>query len=367
MDDFRRIFYIVIIGFMVVILSWISFLTFTGCGPSLSCPNAVPTVERTSIPTLEPATLPSPKLQLGAATAGTGTQVAGAPTASGTHAAEPEPTEEAAHPSNPGGPGQAISLKGDPNSGAQIFAANCQVCHNAQGKGGNPNPGSSDGTIPALNPIDPTIKAPDYQTFATHIDLFVEHGSTPEGPSPTFSMPAWGDKKLLTPQQIADVISYVISLNGGASAQAPAATAAQPTGTTVAAAPTTAPTQSGSSVPRPSNPGGPGPAMNLVGDPNAGAQIFAANCQICHGSEGKGGNPNPGATAGTIPALNPINPAFKSSDPKVFATNIDLFDEHGSTPAGSNPTFSMPAWGDKQLLTPQQIADVVAYIMSLNK
>ena len=41
--------------------------------------------------------------------------------------------------------------------------------------------------------------------------------------------------------------------------------------------------------------------------------------------------------------------------------------EHGSTPEGSNPILTMPAWGDKMLLTPQQIADVIAYMISLNK
>jgi mono/diheme cytochrome c family protein len=44
-----------------------------------------------------------------------------------------------------------------------------------------------------------------------------------------------------------------------------------------------------------------------------------------------------------------------------------LFIEHGSTPEGDNPAKSMPAWGDNNTLTPQQIADVIAYIMSLNK
>jgi mono/diheme cytochrome c family protein len=301
-------------------------------------------------------------------------QVAAAP--SGTQVAA-GPTSTVPHPSNPGGPGQAVSLKGDPNSGSQIFAANCQICHGAQGKGGNPNPGSAAGTIPTLNPIDVALKAPDYQTFATNLDLFVQHGSTPAGPSPTFSMPAWGDKQQLNQQQIADVIAYVISLNGGASAQAPAA---GPTGTSVAAATqaTTAPaatssasgatpTEEASGVPRPTNPGGPGPALSLTGNASSGAQIFAANCQVCHGSEGKGGNPNPGSTDGTIPPLNPIDPLLKDPDPKVFATNIDLFIEHGSTPDGPSPTFSMPAWGDKQLLMPQQIADVIAYVLSLNK
>ncbi len=360
MDDFRRVFYAVIVGFLLTIVLWISFLTFRGCGSSLTCAFIGPTPLRTSIPTLVPGTLPPINELQGAATV-PGTQAATGPTASGTKT-EPEPTEEAARPSNPGGPGQALTLTGDPNSGAQIFSANCQVCHAAEGKGGNPNPGSADGTIPVLNPIDPTIKAADYKTFSYNVDLFVEHGSTPEGPSPTFTMPSWGDKKLLTPQQIADVISYVIQLNGGASAQAPAATSAA----TQPAGPAAAQPSPTSEVARPSNPGGPGPAVGLTGNVASGQQIFAANCQVCHNAQGKGGNPNPGSSDGTIPGLNPIDPTLKDSDPKVYATNIDLFVEHGSTPAGPSPTFVMPAWGDKSLLTPQQIADVIAYVISLN-
>jgi mono/diheme cytochrome c family protein len=98
----------------------------------------------------------------------------------------------------------------------------------------------------------------------------------------------------------------------------------------------------------------------------AGAGIFE-NCAGCHGGEGKGGQANPGSEAGTIPALNPVNTALKSADAKTFATNLDLFIEHGAKPAGSSPARSMPAFGDRQMLTPQQIADVIAYIISLNK
>jgi hypothetical protein len=51
---------------------------------------------------------------------------------------------------------------------------------------------------------------------------------------------------------------------------------------------------------------------------------------------------------------------------KVFAYNLDLFIQHGSTPAGDKPVLKMAAWGDSGTLTQQQIADVIAYIMSLN-
>ena len=75
------------------------------------------------------------------------------------------------------------------------------------------NPGSDDGTVPPLNPIDPTLVDPDYKTFAYNLDLFLQNGSTPEGPNAAFQMPAWGADDGLSQQQIADVIAYIISLN----------------------------------------------------------------------------------------------------------------------------------------------------------
>lgn len=123
------------------------------------------------------------------------------------------PTTEPARPSNPGGPGDAINLTGDAQAGQQVFVAHCVECHGAQGKGGIVNTGSDDGTVPSLNPIDSTLVSTNARTFATNLDLFLQHGSTPEGSGPEKEMPAWGDTNQLTQQQIADVIAYVISLN----------------------------------------------------------------------------------------------------------------------------------------------------------
>jgi mono/diheme cytochrome c family protein len=119
----------------------------------------------------------------------------------------------AARPSNPGGTGQAVNLTGDPQKGAALFKTNCASCHGDQGKAGIPNPGSKDGNVPSLNPIDPTIANADAKVFASNLDLFIEHGSTPEGSSPALKMLAFGDQKLMQPQDIADVIAYIISLN----------------------------------------------------------------------------------------------------------------------------------------------------------
>jgi mono/diheme cytochrome c family protein len=135
--------------------------------------------------------------------------------------------------------------------------------------------------------------------------------------------------------------------------------------------PTQASGEEGGEIARPSNPGGPGEAVNLQGDAAKGAQTFQTTCTPCHGDQGKGGIKNTGSKDGTVPELNPIDPTMFSTDSKVFATNIDLFIEHGSTPEeqaeGTTPAFSMPAFGDQKTLQPQDIANVIAYVMSLNK
>jgi mono/diheme cytochrome c family protein len=110
-----------------------------------------------------------------------------------------------------------------------------------------------------------------------------------------------------------------------------------------------------------------GPAVDMQGDATAGAVVFKNECVKCHGEEGKGGVENPGATEPTVPGINPLDAEFISTDAKTFATNIDLFIEHGATPEGDNPAKVMPAFGDDNKLTDQQIADVIAYVISLNQ
>lgn len=200
MDDFKKILFTVLTVFILLIVGFVSFAFIWSCGFDFSCKQAAPIPYGTSIPTLIPATLPPPPQY---------TAVAALPAEGGTSAGD----SGIPRPSNPGGPGEAVNLKGNPDSGAQIFAANCVSCHNAQGKGGIANPGSADGLVPALNPIDPLLKDADRIVFAANLDLFLQHGSTPAGPSPVFIMPAWGNLGALTQQQIADVIAYILSLN----------------------------------------------------------------------------------------------------------------------------------------------------------
>ena len=111
-----------------------------------------------------------------------------------------------------------------------------------------------------------------------------------------------------------------------------------------------------------------GAAAAIHGDPFTGRKIFADNCATCHGDLGAMGEDNPGSEDGTVPVLNPASEFLDASggDPDEFVRAIDLFIQHGSRPAGDNPDMTMPAWGDKKLLTQQQIADVEAYVMQLN-
>lgn len=202
-DDVRKYIYGTLIAFVVVVLSWVSIVYISSCGVTLTCKRAVPVVDRTPIPTLFPATMPVAERFIPTATMSPTLTVAEAETES----------SSIPRPSNPGGPGEAINLTGNADMGAEIFAANCVTCHGAEGVGNVANFGSTDGTVPALNPIDPKLKDPDYKTFATNLDLFLEHGSTPAGTNPIFQMPPWGSSGTLSQQQIADVIAYIISLN----------------------------------------------------------------------------------------------------------------------------------------------------------
>ena len=196
MNDVRRWIYITIGLFLAVVFMWISIVYISACGLTLTCLQATPFTDRTPVPTLIPATLPAAKPNLVSA-----------------YSTPDDTGADIARPSNPGGPSAAVDLTGNADAGKMIFVANCERCHGVEGKGGFPNPGSEDGTVPPLNPIDSTIVSSDAKTYATNLDLFIEHGSTPSGAIPNLYMPAWGDSSALKPQQIADVIAYIISLN----------------------------------------------------------------------------------------------------------------------------------------------------------
>jgi ubiquinol-cytochrome c reductase cytochrome b subunit len=110
----------------------------------------------------------------------------------------------------------------------------------------------------------------------------------------------------------------------------------------------------------------PGKAADIIGSAERGAMLFKMECMPCHGLNGTGNVSNPGSADGIVPALNPIDKELLRMDPKEFAGNLDDYLQHGSTPEGPNPALSMPAFGDSNSLTQQQIANVEAYIMKTN-
>lgn len=152
------------------------------------------------------------------------------------------------------------------------------------------------------------------------------------------------------------------------------ATPAAPTSAPATVAPTVAPTaapaataESKTSDETPIAGTTPGEAINLTGDATAGQAVYDKDCKKCHGDQGKGGVKNAGSEDGIVPALNPLDAEYKDSDPKAFATKLDLPIENGAKPEGTSPDKEMPAYGATKKLTQQQIADVIAYVMSLNK
>lgn len=116
-------------------------------------------------------------------------------------------------------PGQAAFFIGNPSHGAILYKPTCQSCHGPRGTDRVPNPGSSSGMVPPLNPVSKNLFSEDAQTFATNLDIPIQHGSTPAGPSPALKMPDFGASNTLTQPEIANIEAYIMALNGVSRAQ----------------------------------------------------------------------------------------------------------------------------------------------------
>jgi mono/diheme cytochrome c family protein len=113
-----------------------------------------------------------------------------------------------------GPPGKASKMTGSRKIGAGLFVTYCQSCHGPEGTGKIPNPGSDDGIVPPLNPIDPVLSDKRAPVFARKIDRYMQHGSLPDGSDPALFMPDWGDSKTLSQKEIASVEAYIMYING---------------------------------------------------------------------------------------------------------------------------------------------------------
>ena len=59
MNDVRKYIYSTLLIFVFGVLAWVGFIFYNSCGLTTSCLDGAPIVERTSISTLIPATLPA--------------------------------------------------------------------------------------------------------------------------------------------------------------------------------------------------------------------------------------------------------------------------------------------------------------------
>jgi ubiquinol-cytochrome c reductase cytochrome b subunit len=113
----------------------------------------------------------------------------------------------------PGSPGTAAFIIGNAARGGELFAQNCTGCHGNRGTRGVVNPGSADGTVPTLNPIDRRMFDARPDVFAESIDSVLQHGSVPEGERPILRMPAFGDSRSLTQPALANLEAYILEIN----------------------------------------------------------------------------------------------------------------------------------------------------------
>lgn len=284
------------------------------------------------------------------------------------------------HPEGVGGTtgpppsGSASSLSPSAREGSRLFGSlGCVGCHSVNGKGGAVGPDLS----------DESRRGHSRAWLAAQI-------ANPKSHNPNSIMPPY---PTLGDTQMNQVVDYLMSLGatapsaGEVSANPPpsAATPAPPAHPARRSAPPSVPPAPPAGL-APTNPslppvavhgigslfsgspdqGPPGPAASVIGSVEHGAILFRLYCVSCHGSDGKGGVPNPGAVGGAIPPLNPIQRKYFSADPDEFAVNIDRVLQHGAIPKGPLPEKSMLTFGTTHSLSQEEIANLEAYILSLN-
>ncbi|MEJ2208244.1 MAG: c-type cytochrome [Anaerolineae bacterium] len=218
-----------------------------------------------------------------------------------------------------GGAQLTLPAQASAAQGATLYPLFCTPCHGVRGQGADASPLRNSQVIQTVG---------DQSLFYTLADGL-----------PGTAMPAWllANGGPLTDAEISNVVAYLHTMQG-----------VQP------------------DAPIAPNAGGPGQAASMSGDAEQGRSDFGLYCALCHGPEGVQGLANPGSDRGSVPPVNPIGPRIMTGDPNTFATNLDLYLEHGSIPAGPDPLLLMPPYGDRDMLSQEQIANLIAYILQVN-
>ncbi len=240
----------------------------------------------------------------------------------------------------------AVNAPEDIKEGRGLFVSNnCAICHSINGAGGKIGPDLSHETAKGLTAV----------WIANQI-------RNPKINDPKSIMPPFPN---LSQEQLKSIADYLLNVDKGSSLvvtekkEAPSGEMNQPN---------TTPTENSQNKAvndlnrRSLN----GLAASLIGNPEHGEVLFRQQCEGCHGVDGKGTIANPGSTAGIIPVLNPVSKKYFNPSPGSFVADIDTIIQHGSIPAGPGPAFRMPAFGESNTLSQQQIAQIEAYILSIN-
>jgi len=260
----------------------------------------------------------------------------------------------AASPAKPeAGQTNTTASTGDRQEAKGLFvSAGCVTCHMIEGKGGK--------------------VAPDLSREAKlgrSSQWLIKQITDPAKHNPSTTMPA---HKNLTQPQLKGLADFILNPSSSPTApdastesnveKRPSASSAAPVQedqSTASASPSSAP-------PATDAPAASAIVVKMIGDPKHGAILFDLDCAKCHGKNGEGKVPNPGSQAGVVSPLAPISRGLFSDDSVVFAENIDRFIQHGATPPGPAPVLQMPAFGTTHSLTLPEIANIEAYVLSLN-
>jgi mono/diheme cytochrome c family protein len=199
----------------------------------------------------------------------------------------------------PGRPTQAdLPIRpSDVSAFAVLYGENCAGCHGADGKSG--------AAVAMNNPI--------YLAIVDDASMRrVVAGGVPGTTMPPFAQSAGGS---LADRQI-DILIAGIRKSWAGAADAAA--------------------------------GAPPYSAAAAGDSSRGAQVYAADCQSCHGPEGKGG-----PTAGSV-----VDASYLSLVSNQYLRTIVI---------AGRPDLGHPDWKHYvagQQLTPEQVSDVVAWLAS---
>jgi len=216
--------------------------------------------------------------------------------------------------------------------GEQLFnAKGCVQCHTVQG-------------YPSNKPGPDLILA--IKKDMPNTDWLKTQLMTPQAHNPLSIMPSFANR--LNDSELNAVIVFLKSLSTRKATPMPAGMSAS----TEAQASSGVPTNSSAVS-----------SVGIIGDKEHGAILFHQSCIMCHGPHGNPLTPGFNHPKG-VPSLNPIDRNVFNADPQTFVLHIDQFIQHGipNTEGGPN----MPNFGDSHALTQAQIADLEAYVLSLN-